>query len=511
MMPEITSSLTFVAYRSAVWIAFCCVGKKIARPTGTTSLKALPAMPRRRRGSTSPPLVGVEPNPGPQHVKARRWIAKAPHQLRGHRLSDQQRGEIKELISLGLSVPEISKRLGVKEETIRGWKRRLEATGSMKPRAPPGRRPKRSFEGETQTSEEKRPRKRWKAMQERQLGKVEGLLEVGLPERTVATLAQRSPSTVHRCKEILKAGQPLERKKKPGSGRPRKTTDRDDRHFYLAVVRDKDVFAPQAALEVKSSAGQPVLDSRNVQRRLHEHGLITKKKRKKPYMTKAHKKARLAWAKKHQHWTVERWRHVLWSDESPFTVWPAPRCGRVWVHKGKTGIDERQIEPTKKHGGGHLNVWGCFSASGVGSLKWVTGSMKATNYHGILTRRVLPVLRSRSVQEPELVWLFQHDNASVHTASECTKYLKKRETEEGFKVLDWPSQSPDLNPIENLWSILKASMKKRLGPPKNKEELWAQLLVEWTHLKDDLLARLVDSMPQRCQDVIAARGGPTRH
>ena len=137
--------------------------------------------------------------------------------------------------------------------------------------------------------------------------------------------------------------------------------------------------------------------------------------------------------------------------------------------------------------------------------------MKAKDYHSILTSQVLPELRKRSKDPPALVWLFQQDNASVHTAHECKAYLKKKEAEEGFKVLDWPSQSPDLNPIENLWSILKDQLKKRQTKPTNKEELWVQLQEEWQNLQGDLLKRLVDSMPQRCQDVLAAHGGPTRH
>ena len=100
-------------------------------------------------------------------------------------------------------------------------------------------------------------------------------------------------------------------------------------------------------------------------------------------------------------------------------------------------------------GGGHITVWGCFSASGVGSLKWVKGPMKAKDYHRILTGQVLPELRRSSSQQPELAWLYQHDKASIHTARECTAYLKEREDAEGFQVLEWPSNSPDLNPIEN--------------------------------------------------------------
>ena len=137
--------------------------------------------------------------------------------------------------------------------------------------------------------------------------------------------------------------------------------------------------------------------------------------------------------------------------------------------------------------------------------------MKAKDYHRIVTGQVLPELRRSSSQQPELAWLYQHDKASIHTARECTAYLKKREAAEGFQVLEWPSNSPDLNPIENLWSFLNLQLKNRPEKPTSKEELWGQLEEEWKKLAGYLLGSLVDSMPQRCQDVIAARGGATRH
>src|SRR3569623_894629 len=103
----------------------------------------------------------------------------------------------------------------------------------------------------------------------------------------------------------LRAGQPLARKMEPGSGRPRKTTARDDRHFALAVVRSRDVYAPQAALEVTDEDGRPVLAPRNVQTRLHEQDMVTRSKRKKPWMTEDHKKARRIWAEQHLQWSIQ--------------------------------------------------------------------------------------------------------------------------------------------------------------------------------------------------------------
>ena len=73
------------------------------------------------------------------------------------------------------------------------------------------------------------------------------------------------------------------------------------------------------------------------------------------------------------------------------------------------------------------------------------------------------------------------------------------------------SQSPDLNPIENLWSMLKLQLKNRKKKPRSEAELWKQVQEEWKNLKADLLKGLADSMPQRCQDVIAVHGRSTRH
>ena len=77
--------------------------------------------------------------------------------------------------------------------------------------------------------------------------------------------------------------------------------------------------------------------------------------------------------------------------------------------------------------------------------------------------------------------------------------------------MEWPSQSPDLNPIENLWSTLKANLKKRKRIPRTLDEVWAYVLEEWGLLKKDLLQGLADSMQERCEQVIAAHGGPTGH
>ena len=91
------------------------------------------------------------------------------------------------------------------------------------------------------------------------------------------------------------------------------------------------------------------------------------------------------------------------------------------------------------------------------------------------------------------------------------EYRKRKSKEERFKVLEWSSQSLDLNLIENCWIILQSSLTKRKRIPRTLDVVWAYVLEEWGLLKKDLLQGLADSMQERCEQVIAAHGGPTGH
>ena len=74
--------------------------------------------------------------------------------------------------------------------------------------------------------------------------------------------------------------------------------------------------------------------------------------------------------------------------------------------------------------------------------------------------------------------------------------------------MQWPAQSPDLNPLENLWHYLKDQLRKYPQLPTSKPELFARLQTEWEKLGPDALQPYVNIMPQRCAAVIQAKGGP---
>ncbi|KAG1612972.1 hypothetical protein G6F44_013367 [Rhizopus delemar] len=89
---------------------------------------------------------------------------------------------------------------------------------------------------------------------------------------------------------------------------------------------------------------------------LHSVEIYAEIKKKKPLLTEKHKKARLAWAKKHQYWTVHDWRRVISSGETKINIWGSDGCKYYWKRKFDH-LQPHHIDVTVKHGGGGLMLW----------------------------------------------------------------------------------------------------------------------------------------------------------
>ncbi|KAK3568913.1 hypothetical protein QTP86_019559, partial [Hemibagrus guttatus] len=167
----------------------------------------------------------------------------------------------------------------------------------------------------------------------------------------------------------------------------------------------------------------------------------------------------------------------------------------VW-RKSNTAFQKKIITPTVKYGGGSVMVWGCSAASGPGRLAVINGTMNSAVYQKILKENVRP-----SVCDLELkrTWVLQQDNDPKHTSKSTSEWLKKNK----MKTLEWPSQSPDLNPIEMLWHDLKKVVHAR--KPSNVAELQQFCKDEWAKIPPQRCNRLIASYGKRLIAVVAAK------
>jgi transposase len=324
------------------------------------------------------------------------------------------------------------------------------------------------------------------------------LLEKGLSVRKVSTQLSLSSATIGR---ISKKRTPERINAKPG--RPKLLSDTDKRKIIRDITSGKCKTATQASSELAKTTNVNV-SADTIRRALKENGLFAAPKIKKPLLSLRHRKARLEFANSHKDWTVDDWYKVVWSDETKINCWGSDGREWCWKYRGEA-ISNRICQPTIKHGGGSLIVWGCMTVKGIGYLTKIEGNMDANLYCEILKDELANTLSYYDLEVEDII--FQHDNDPKHTSKKAKACLN----EMGLKVLAWPAQSPDLNPIEHLWGHLKHCLSARKTQPTGMLDLWERVQEEWEGISQETVKNLIDSMPCRIKAVIKAKGGPTKY
>ncbi len=200
----------------------------------------------------------------------------------------------------------------------------------------------------------------------------------------------------------------------------------------------------------------------------------------------------LTWAKEKKNWTVAQWSKVLFSYKSKFCISFGNQGPRVW-RKGGEAHSPSCLKSSVKFPQ-FVMIWDAMSSAGVGPLCFLKTNVTAPVYQEILEHFMLP---SADQIFKHADFIFQQDLAPAHT----TKSTKSWLNDHGVGVLHWSANSPDLNPLENLWGIVKRKMRNKR--PKNADELKATGFQQ--------CHKLITSMPRRIEAVIKAKGAPTKY
>jgi len=273
-------------------------------------------------------------------------------------------------------------------------------------------------------------------------------------------------------------------------GAPRKHLRADDIAIVRHVKRKKEESLKETVAWAKKHRGL-ALSVMTVSRILRGAGLQSSRKVKKPLLTEDHKQKRLEFAIQNK---TRNWEVVTFCDETTFQV--GHEILRVRVKKG-----ERVVLPTVKHPP-KLHAWAGVSFRGKTKIFVFTENLTALLYERIIKDYLVPSLKLNNRRLPK-PWLVQQDNDPKHNSKLCVAAMGRAQIER----VPQPPQSPDLNPIENVWKTLKERVYRH--KPKTVKDLRRWVVAEWDLLNFDDFRPHILSMSRRCDAVEAVEGDST--
>lgn len=291
------------------------------------------------------------------------------------------------------------------------------------------------------------------------------------------------------------------RKGRKDRGKYRKVSPREVRKLKVCVNKNplstsKFIFADSDIVNV----------SRDTRCRILRQVASVRKVTKRPLLKQSHLKDRIKWAEKHMKTNFE---NVIFSDECRASLDGPDGFGKGWISKKSDVHLYNRFK--RQQGGGGVMFWGAIHGNNLIGPHRIPDGQKidSKQYIDMIKAKLFPYINSYSAKDRKKL-IFMHDNAPTHVSNE-TKNFFKQNLGTVKNILQWPAVSPDINPIENVWGVIKSDLYSCGKQYMSNDELWRAILKAFSNLSSTTIKSLTGSMDKRISLLLQNKGHYINH
>ncbi|GFU05406.1 transposable element Tc1 transposase [Trichonephila clavipes] len=280
-------------------------------------------------------------------------------------------------------------------------------------------------------------------------GRIVAYRDCGLSFRKIGCRVGRNQTTIMRiCDHWMQEGT---KDRRDRSHPPQCTTSGEDRQIVSMAVTYRSVSSRTIAQHIDSVTHHSVYAC-TIRRRLQQSGQSERRPLLDLPLTQNHRRLCSQWSDERRMWAAE-WNEVVFTDESRICLQHHDGQIRVWRHRGER----------------------------------------------MLNRCTATLVLHRGLATA----IFQQDNVRPQVARIVRRFFVNHQIE----LLPWPARSPDLSPIENMWSMVAQRLTQITPSAATSDQLWQRMEAYWSVLPQEHIQSLFESMPRRVAAVISNNGG----